>query len=848
MIGMVWCIFRRRTFRQGLLLLAVLMVSAAFGLFLSASETTTVEVNQDLAQSWRTTYDILVRPAGSRSPIEEKYGLVQTDFLSGIAGGINFDQWESIRQIPGIEVAAPIAMLDYTSLTLMLNMGQPGSGASLLSCSVVEDNGAKSFQWGYEAYYYVGPGMPNALGDDQMNRCIWPGNQPVFCTVPVSMLMAAIDPEAEAALVGLDRAVTGNYLQSGPVTGALQEYPLQNQPVMVYKIPALINTTPYLSLSLAGKLDHLALPSRVLDFKDLLAQGGSAYLSGLPRQTGPQKSTSGEAAYSLITQQLVDKKAVQSIISNRTNSVPSPIQYREAPPPNPQVPGPVLEAVPSGSYSPPAMMCGGQAAEGQPEQFRFRERVPSRPFQPFTYDVKGAFDIEHLPLASGGLSEVPLETYFPPRSVLRFDEAGQPVASRSLRPTLTLQDYLESPPVILTTLEAARTLAGENSISAIRVRVSGIDRFSAETQTKIEAVASEIMRRTGLEVDVVVGSSPRPLLVHIPGTGYVEENWIQKGVSLTMQREVQRANLVLFAAMLGVCALLVFNTTITTVVGRVQEYGLLKALGWRTGSLTSLVLLEGAFIGLAGGLAGIGLAVGLGWLLGLTLPLEQILMILPLGVLLCLGGFVLPAWWAGRVPPTLAFQRGRRVTVRCIPGWSGIGGASLWRQPVRTLLSIGVIAAGAAMLSFLLNLLWGMRGYLALTLLGKYILVQVSWYHWGMVGVVVGIGVLAVTDTLLISVAERKREIGLLKAVGWRTRMVAGMFLKEGLALGLLGGVLGTLLGLVGYLALYRSIGWGLLWAAFAGLVLPALAGLVAAAYPGWVATHVSPAESMRSE
>ena len=66
----------------------------------------------NLNQYWRTTYDILVRPAGTRSPIEEKYGLVGANQLSGIWGGITFDQYEAIKSIPGVEgVAAPIAMM-----------------------------------------------------------------------------------------------------------------------------------------------------------------------------------------------------------------------------------------------------------------------------------------------------------------------------------------------------------------------------------------------------------------------------------------------------------------------------------------------------------------------------------------------------------------------------------------------------------------------------------------------------------------------------------------------------------------------------------------------------------------
>ncbi len=414
-------------------------------------------------------------------------------------------------------------------------------------------------------------------------------------------------------------------------------------------------------------------------------------------------------------------------------------------------------------------------------------------------------------------------------------------------PQITTTLYFHPPPLLLTTLEAARAIAGDDCISAIRVRVAGVDRFSPEAQSKIEAVAAEIINRTGLDVDIVVGSSPRPVLVHLPGIGYVEEYWVQKGVALTTHREVQRANLLLFAAMLAVCALFIFNTTSTTVAGRIGEFGLLKALGWRGSSLAGLVLREGLLIGAVGGLAGTVLALGVAGVLGLVFPLGRALLILPTALLLCLAGFAFPAVRAARVAPVVALRRGEQAVGR-VPRWAGYVGRSLWLRRMRTVLTVGVMAAGAGMVALLVSLVVGMRGYLALTLLGRYILVRVSGVHWGMVGVVLGVGALATADVLLVGVMERRGEIGVLKAVGWRTGAVAGLFLLEGAVLGLLGGGVGTALGLLVYLGLYRSVGAGLVWAVVAGLGVPVGVGVLAAAYPARVAAAVPPAEALRGE
>ena len=56
-------------------------------------------------------------------------------------------------------------------------------------------------------------------------------------------------------------------------------------------------------------------------------------------------------------------------------------------------------------------------------------------------------------------------------------------------------------------------------------------------------------------------------------------------------------------------------------------------------------------------------------------------------------------------------------------------------------------------------------------------------------------GLLLAWLALQALVAERRREIGVMKAVGWRRRDVAGVFLREALLLSVLGGVLGLALG-----------------------------------------------------
>jgi len=57
------------------------------------------------------------------------------------------------------------------------------------------------------------------------------------------------------------------------------------------------------------------------------------------------------------------------------------------------------------------------------------------------------------------------------------------------------------------------------------------------------------------------------------------------------------------------------------------------------------------------------------------------------------------------------------------------------------------------------------------------------------------IGCLVLLNTLLMSVTERTREIGVLSAVGWSPRRILGMIVLEGLLLSAAGGLLGIGLG-----------------------------------------------------
>lgn len=118
--------------------------------------------------------------------------------------------------------------------------------------------------------------------------------------------------------------------------------------------------------------------------------------------------------------------------------------------------------------------------------------------------------------------------------------------------------------------------------------------------------------------------------------------------------------------------------------------------------------------------------------------------------------------------------------------------------------------------------------------------------------VVVLIGTLVVLTTMMSSVNERTREIGIFRAVGFRRRHIIRLILLESLVISLTGGMLGYVAGvLVARLAAPLMAGGevAVAWDPLLGVAAvtaSAVVGLLASAYPAYRAAQLDPAEALR--
>lgn len=118
----------------------------------------------------------------------------------------------------------------------------------------------------------------------------------------------------------------------------------------------------------------------------------------------------------------------------------------------------------------------------------------------------------------------------------------------------------------------------------------------------------------------------------------------------------------------------------------------------------------------------------------------------------------------------------------------------------------------------------------------------------GLGGVALLVGGLGVGNTMVISVLERRPEIGLRRSLGATRGQIRGQFLTESLLLSALGGAGGAVLGTVITAGYATTRGWPTVvpvWVTLAGLGATLLIGAVAGLYPAVRASRISPVEAL---
>jgi putative ABC transport system permease protein len=861
----------------------LLTAVSGFLVLAGVSRTTQAVLSGDIARAWDTPYDILVRPAGTQTELERTEGLVRPNFLSGVTGGITAAQLAAIWSVPGVEVAAPIAVVG----TVQWPAGFPvdvskavGPGAITVLRVTVNASGEAGFShYGPlpATYLVVAPqgrivhesagGAASAgatfleVGTTKITCtptvACYGGLTPeastagalaasvpgVFLGWPEPIVVAGIDPVAEAQLAHLDGCVvTGRYLRASdqPTTAQAQTGP---QPA----IPVLVSNRSFIDETARITLERAADPSTVL--------GGAAPDSLAAWAPVAEQTATANDAYRGYLETLVQGDYYDA----SPHWTVGPVTYREVEPDHlaaelqPADPSVYESRTTVRGGATPASLAPVEASDVWFRSIAREDQVPRaelfsrwQPVGQYDPDCLPGFD----PLAGGRL-----EAYGLP--AVRLADGG------TLGPTRSLASYVNSPPLVLTTLAGAAWLSdperfdgapGAAFISAIRVKVSGVDTPGSAAQARLAAAAGAIYDATGLQVDVVKGSSPHTVLVDLPAGAFgrpaitVSEGWSQKGVAVAFVEAVSSEDLAIFVLVLLGALLLVADTAYVAVRQRGPELATLRAIGWSPARIAWLVGAEMLLLGLAVGVAATLVTIAL-VPLGLVVAAWQLASAIPLS--LAVAGV------AGLVPALLVF-RGRTIgslmgleplrrsrPIRWLT-WLAVSDL-LGPRRVETLLGVVAVALGSILVGAVTLVALAFNGHLDTTVLGVYLAATVRPFHLVIAGLTLGVGVLAAGEIVSLGYLRREAAFATLRAIGWPPGLVIRFLVIQALAIGLMGGLVGVAVTVV--VAQVLEAGADPTAIGVAAALGAAVVGTLAAAVgPAMLAVRAVPADILRGE
>jgi putative ABC transport system permease protein len=113
------------------------------------------------------------------------------------------------------------------------------------------------------------------------------------------------------------------------------------------------------------------------------------------------------------------------------------------------------------------------------------------------------------------------------------------------------------------------------------------------------------------------------------------------------------------------------------------------------------------------------------------------------------------------------------------------------------------------------------------------------------------VGSIGIMNIMLVTVTERTREIGIMKALGYSSVDVLMLFLVESVIISLIGGLLGIIVGVGGAYAITTALNLPFLYPPFvfeAGFFVAIIVGVTAGVYPASKAAKLVPVEALRYE
>lgn len=222
------------------------------------------EVESNIQEYARGSYDILIRPLGSKTNIEAELGKVQENYLTHGEGGITLDEWEKIKNIEDVSIAAPVISLGhFTGEDKTFSLEHP-SESSYYELDFITSDGVNNYTLSDEGGFFYMLEQDNYVeGFDFYNgnelSFLEEGMKPEFSIPNTYHFTVGVDQEEEEKLTGIDLSDLNN-----AIPDRLAQFDRANR-----NIPIIYLTDAYIPLKGNAKVSSLDWNSqKTIDLKE----------------------------------------------------------------------------------------------------------------------------------------------------------------------------------------------------------------------------------------------------------------------------------------------------------------------------------------------------------------------------------------------------------------------------------------------------------------------------------------------------------------------------------------------------------------------------------------------------
>lgn len=786
--------FKRMTSRKlfsFVLILALISIMVLIPMGVQHARESTLAVGNSIAEHGRGTYDILVRPGGARTSIENEMGMVEENYIGDSMGGISIEEWRKIQQDADIEVAAPVASIGYfTGKNFSVELPKPKEPTNM-TWQFFTSDGTKDYPIGKPQNTVfieeAADGLLQYLKSNTREGAI--GTAIHTMMPPAHYHIAAVDLESEQQLTNIDlsqlnkevplsdRGHLNRIFNDAPIIKVIQRQdigvPMKMKVTMETLDIELSEIQKKLGLTEKDWVMSVEDQPREQVMKELLTLEPLSVSEYEIDLTPYQKPFDGTAL------KLSEEFEVLPAEGFSYGQVETPVYY-------------TADKIEYQSIN--GQLQVDAVEDGQPPSYKKIQKHGKRQHEadeyPFILEQVGTFDTSNV--KESLLTSSPLGIYSTEKVTTKNGQV--------LKPTTAPGSFIPQPAGGLISIEEAELIKGSKPIDAIRVKVSGITTYNKEAQEKMEFVATRLLQE-GYEVDIVAGSSFKQVNLDVEGIGLVESPWTTLGVAQSLEEgwnSIAFTTTILFISFAAVWFIVRLQFEHNALRA---ENELLALIGWRKKRIVQRNVLEQFIL--------IGIAYIFSLVLISFLQLEKQAYTLCTVILVL---FFLLVWFL--------FSKKQVATKQLIAN-RRLQSLYYYRHiivPTMVVLIISIVLFTIQVSSIGHTVLQAQT-----TSLGQYIVDQTLWFQVSILLSTIILTVFALGECLNALLSIRKDEFEMYYVIGWSKKEIMKHFLKEilkwaGLAIGV--GMLVSLFATIalGFLTLWIMAGiilsgliWGLL-------------------------------------